>query len=659
MAGLVFLSFSLAAKTSTLYSFDDQIAKGTEALRQHNALLAKQYFAAAKKEGKGEQKKYARQLVRKMRYFDDYCSIVKKGEQFVQSENYRYAYESYKKAKSTLEASMRKYPAPDLDSEFSQRIKTSISQANRGRKTAFQNAVDEGQQYLFQDDPHAALIAFKYAKGQMYRNEYEELGILKRIEEAQRKVDYKDFLAKGNEHLAGGDLHSARNWFYKAKDKWETPVVANNIEEVEELLIEAYISEGESYFTVGAYEKALNSFQMAIKYHETDEVVNWINQTKDALYDQFLVEGDTLSAQHKYPTAIAAYQKAQSYWDTDEIKQRIRQAKADHYDYLVATGQEALQQDSLEKALDRFQRAAEVKFTASVKSLITETKNQLYQRFYTIAQDSIKTEAFSGALATAKQAQAYKLTPEVQTLIKQAENGLEYTKHYQQGLKLLEDELADKAYEAFVEAKSYWITEAVKVQLEKLEALFANFDAYKNAGDQALLRGELEAAIVQFKKAKEICLRNGINNEIRAVETRLEKYNYHLTQGKTAYNQDQADQALQQFEQAAQHNRTAEVENWIDRAKRMPCTIAVNLHGNSDKFDKIQLEVVDYYTLDVMYKAAPTSSNYTFPKVPGGGDKKYYLRAFLVETGQGKTAVKEVACDCAAQRKHEVGVAVE
>jgi len=50
---------------------------------------------------------------------------------------------------------------------------------------------------------------------------------------------------------------------------------------------------------------------------------------------------------------------------------------------------------------------------------------------------------------------------------------------------------------------------------------------------------------------------------------------------------------LHHFQQAAQYNRTPEVENWIDRAKRMPCTITVNLYGNTDKFDKVHLLCVE------------------------------------------------------------------
>lgn len=659
LAGLFLLYFSLSANTTSFDSFEDHIAKGVDALHQHDAHQAKQYFTAAKKEGKGQQKKYARRLIRKMRYLDNYCFFIKKGEQFIPNKNFRAAYENYQKAQSSLEASIRKYPIPDLDSELGQIIKMRIQQTNRERKTAFQNAVSEGQQYLYQDDPHTALIAFKYAKDQMYRQEYMELEIEALIADAQRKADYRDFLAKGSEYLAEGDLHNARDWFYKAKGKWETSEVAQNIEEVEVLLIEAYISEGESYFTVGAYEKALNSFQNAINFRETNEVINWIKQTKDALYYQFLMEGDTLSGQQAYPEAIAAFQKAQSYWNTAEIVQRILRAEADHYEYLVDKGQLALQQDSLEKALHEFQSAAAIKLTESVQSLIVETKDRLYQKYHQEAQDSLKTQAFSAALAIAKQAQAYRTTPEIQTLIKQSENGLEYEKRYQEGLNYLQNKQVDQAHQAFVQAKSFWITEEVKQQITDLETLFANFEAYKSEGDLALEQGELEEAVTQYKLAREVCIRENIEHKIAEVETRLEKYNDYFQQGKTAYQLDNAEQALQHFEQAAQYNRTSAIENWIDRAKRMPCTIAVNLHGDTDKFDNIHLEVVDFYTLDMLYKADPGSSNYTFPKVPGGGDKKYYLRAFLVENGRDKVAIKEVACDCAKQRKHEIALAVE
>ena len=91
----------------------------------------------------------------------------------------------------------------------------------------------------------------------------------------------------------------------------------------------------------------------------------------------------------------------------------------------------------------------------------------------------------------------------------------------------------------------------------------------------------------------------------------------------------------------------------------MPCTIAVQLHGNTDKFNEVRLEVVDFYTLDVLYTANPTGSSYTFPKVAGGDDKKYYFRAYLVGSGQDRTAIKEETCDCSKERKFEVGVSVE
>ena len=56
LAGLFILFFILSANTSTFDSFEDQIARGIESLRQHDAHQAKQYFTAAKKEGKGQQK---------------------------------------------------------------------------------------------------------------------------------------------------------------------------------------------------------------------------------------------------------------------------------------------------------------------------------------------------------------------------------------------------------------------------------------------------------------------------------------------------------------------------------------------------------------------------------------------------------------------------
>lgn len=659
MAWLVFQFLSLAASPSTLHSFEDQIEKGTEALHQHDALLAKQHFVAAKKAGKGEQKKLARRLIRKMRYLEDYCTFVKKGGHFIQDQQYRLAYQSFQKAQSILETSIRKHPVPDLDSELSYQIKTRVQQTNRERKTAFQDAIQKGQQLLIQDDPHAALAAFKYAKDQMYQNEYNAFDIQYYLSDAKRKADYKDFLIKGNEYLADGDLHNARNWFYKAQGKWETSEVANNIEEVEVLLLEAYISEGESYFTVGAYEKALLSFQKAYDYRETNEVVHWIDKTKEALYNQFLEEGDTFSVSHSYPEAIVAYQKAQSYWDSEEIKQRILRAKEDHYQYLVQNGKEALQQDALEKALEQFKKAAEVKSTEQIKSLIIETEDKLYLKHFNIAQDSLEREVFAGALAAAQIAQTYKTTPEIQTLIQQAENGMEYEELFNQGLNLLQDQQPDEAYQRFTQAKSYWVTKEVEYQIKTLETLFVNFEEFKQAGDQALLRGELESAIAQYKKAQEVCLREGITGKIQELETRLVTYKDYLQKGKTAYNQDQATQALQHFEHAAQYQQTPETEVWIDRAKRMPCTIAVNLHGNAEKFKNTRLEIVDYYTLDILYKANPTGNSFIFPKVPGGGDSKYYLRAFLVENDQNKTPIKEVACDCSTDRRHEVSIAVE
>lgn len=658
-AGALFLSLLLPVTSFAYDTFEENIAKGIEALRQHNAVLAKQYFKAAKKDGKGPQKKYARRLVRKMRYLDDYCSQIKKGEYDTQSENHRQAYEHYQQAEQALKASFRKYDVPDLDSELSQRIDNRIQEANRNRQTAFQDAIDQGEQHLFEDDPHAALSVFQYAQSQMYRKEYASHNIQERVDDAQRKADYKDYVAKGNEYLADGDLHNARDWFYKAREKWITSEVDGNIEEVEVLLIEAYISEGESYFTVGAYEKALTSFQKAADYRKSTEVVNWIKQTEGALYNQFLMEGDTLSGRQAFPEAIAAFQKAQSYRDTDEIRQRIQQATEDHYHFLVDAGQQALQQDTLELALAHFEKAATVKSTEKVQSLIAETKEGLYAQYLHQAQSDLHRQAFSTALAVAKKAQVHQSTPEVHTLIKQAENGLEYEKLFQKGMDELENKHPDQAHQTFIEARSFWITDEVNQQIEMLETQFTAFDQYQKAGDLAYQRADLELALSEYQKARDVIVRKNIDDTIQEVEEKLDKYNYHFREGKNAYQQDQADQALQHFEQAAQYNRTSEVENWLDRAKRMPCTIAANLYGNTEKFDKIRLEVVDYYTLDVLYNANPSGTNYTFPKVPGGGDKKYYLRAFLMGDVEGKTAIKEAACDCSSQRRHEVGVEVE
>ena len=253
-----------------------------------------------------------------------------------------------------------------------------------------------------------------------------------------------------------------------------------------------------------------------------------------------------------------------------------------------------------------------------------------------------------------------KETKEIEELINTTKKHIQYEKAVEAADKYLAEKKVELAHEKLLEAQQLFNSPELEKKISALKARMEQHKQLVNKGIKAMEVGDYDQALDEYRKAAEVIPNDETKEKILELEQKVKKYQFHIDEGRRAFDRQDQEVALDHFKKAEALNKTEETVLWIDRTERMPCTIIVFGTGNEEKMQNVSVELIDYYTLDLEFSAPLSRSEHTFPKVKGGKDTKYYVRAFIKEGDGHKRALTEKECDCSsAKRRYKLEINVE
>nr|MBP7496752.1 hypothetical protein [Bacteroidales bacterium] len=318
---------------------------------------------------------------------ENYKTIIKQADTFLEQKNYNDAIEKYKSA--LLIKPDEEYPKKQID-----KINKLLADFQNADE-AYKKAITEGDRLLRVEEFSAALDQFKNAllikpSEQYPKDKIAEINKIlaeknalrlaydKKIAEADKFFAAKDYIKAKETYIAALDMRPDEAYPKKKIAEIDDifKILANKEKEYDEI-----IKNADKLFNEKQYDNALNSYQQALKLkpqekYPKDKIdeINKIFGEKKSLqlaYDRKIVEADKLLKDKEYQKSKDAYYEALTIKPGEEYPQKkINEidnifkdlaAKEQEYKDLIIKADNLFNQKNFEDALSAYQQALQMK----------------------------------------------------------------------------------------------------------------------------------------------------------------------------------------------------------------------------------------------------------------------------------------------------------